>query len=125
MSTTTSELKRLDICLAGEWNEWDSLTQVGAAKVSIEFDYEPGQREILAADPNDSQPGFAPQVTVYRVTLTEDLLLTGDISETKIKAGTKLWDSLAMPTRIERISPADVERLEDEILQGARESAYA
>lgn len=125
MSTTTSVLKRLDISLAGEWNEWDSLTHASAAKVSIEFDYEPGQREILAADPNDSQPGCAPQVTVYRVTLTEDLLLTGDVSETKIKAGTKLWDSLATPTRIERISPSDVERLEDEILQGASESAYA
>lgn len=125
MSTTTSQLKRLDICLAGEWNEWDSLLQVGAAKVSIEYDYEPGQREILAADPDDSQPGFPPQVTVYRVTLTEDLHFSGDVSETKIKAGTKLWDSLATPTRVERISPSDVARLEDEILQGARESAYA
>lgn len=125
MSTTTSELLRLDMSLAGEWNEWDNLLQVGAAKVSIEFDYEPGQRDILAADPDDSQPGFAPQVTVYRVTLTDDLHFAGDVSETKVKAGTKLWDSLAMPVRVERISPSEVERLENEILKGMREDAYA
>lgn len=125
MTTTTCELPRLDMSLAGEWNEWDSLLQIGAAKVRIEFDYEPGQREILAADPDESQPGFPPQVTVYRVTLTDELHFSGDVSETKVKAGTKLWDSLATPIRVERISPSEVERLENEILKGMREDAYA
>lgn len=125
MNTTTSELSILDLALAGEWNEWDSLMPVGAAKVTIEYEYEPGQQEILAADPDDSQPGFPAQLNVYRVTLTKDLHFTGEVSEIKIKAGTKLWDCLATPTRIERISPSDVERLEEEILQSLREEDYA
>lgn len=120
MSTTTSVLPRLDIALAGEWNDWDCLKHAGPVRVNIEFDYEPGQREILAADPNDSQPGFRAEVTVYRVTLADDVQLTGEVSETKIKAGTKLWDTLTMPMRVERISPSDVQRLEDEILAGCR-----
>lgn len=125
MATTTSVLPSLDIVLAGEWNEWDCLTHAGPVRVNIEFDFEPGQREILAADPNDSQPGFPPEVNIYRVTLADDVPLTGEISEAKLKAGAKLWDGLAMPMRVERISPSEVRRLEDEILASVRKREFA
>jgi hypothetical protein len=123
MSTTTRELPHLDLSLANEWNSWDDLVQVGLAQVEIEYEYEPGQELILRPDPDDCQEGFPDRVSVYRIKLTEDLHFVGDVSETKIKAGTFLWDCLASPVRVERLSPSEVSKLEDEILTSEREYA--
>lgn len=110
MSTTTRELPRLDLELRNEWNDWDNLVQVGRALVEIGFEFDPGQRAILRADPDDCQQGFAPSVTIYSIKLTAPLHFAGDVSECTLKAGTEL---------MERLSPSEVSKLEDEILSSA------
>ena len=115
---TQRTVDRLDMSLRGEWNEWDTLVQAGPAIVDIEYEYEPGQKLIQRSDPNDSQEGFPARVSICRVSLAAELHFAGEVSESKFKAGTKLWDSLTTPLRTERISPSQVEQLEDEILKG-------
>ena len=41
----------------------------GPLKVAVEYESERGQREIIAADPDDCQEGIAPSVSVLRVYL--------------------------------------------------------
>jgi hypothetical protein len=41
------------------------------ASVHVDYDYEPGQHEILRPDPNDSQPGYPDSVRVWEVTAAE------------------------------------------------------
>lgn len=108
--TVTRDIQIGGLFLATDWISFDDLAQQGAAEVVIEFEYEPGQREILAADPDDSQPGFPPSVTVRSIMLTKDALFRGDCSFGGILAGTDLY---------ERLNPAFISDLEDELLTGA------
>lgn len=41
----------------------------GPIEVAVEYEFERGQREIIAADPDKSQEGIAPSVSVLRVYL--------------------------------------------------------
>lgn len=114
MSTTTRELSSLDLELRNEWNYWDDLVQVGSALVEISFEFDPGQREILRADPDDCQQGVTASVTIYSIKLTAPLVFAGDVSDCMLKAGNEL---------MERLSPSEASKLENEILTSAREYA--
>jgi hypothetical protein len=111
VSTMTFELPRLDLELRNEWNNWDDLIQVGRAMVEVEFDFDRGQREIVNSAPEDCEPGYPDQVTIYSIKLTAPLVFSGDVSECTLKAGTDLF---------ERVSPSEVTRLEDEILKACQ-----
>lgn len=65
------------------------LADVIAADVDIEvqYDYEPGQHEILRADPNDSQPGFPDGVEVYEVRCVDDIVFDNEGIKLTLEAG--------------------------------------
>lgn len=108
--TVTRDIQIGGLFLATDWISFDDLAQQGAAEVVIEFEYDPGQREILAADPDDSQQGFPPSVTVNSLKLTKDVLFRGDCTFGGIVAGTNLY---------ERLDPGYIADLEDDLLTGA------
>lgn len=116
MHTVTRDIQIGGLFLATDWISFDDLAQQGAAEVVIEFDYQPGQREILRADPDDCQQGFPPSVTIQSIKLTKDALFRGDCTFGRILAGTDLY---------ERLNPGYISDLEDEILAGASDHRRA
>lgn len=53
-------------------------------RLDVEINVSGGQEEIIRADPNDSQPGFAPDVDLLKVLLAEEMTLinTDDVAIT-------------------------------------------
>jgi hypothetical protein len=63
-------------------------------KLIVEYDYTPGQRLILRADPNDCQPGFADDVELWKVTTAQPTLFDNEGITVTLEAGFDLTDLL-------------------------------
>lgn len=115
LSTHTMPLRDISIFIATDWSSWDDLVAAKPPVATVSFDYEPGQREIIRADPDDCQEGFPESYRVHAIVLAEDALFNGDCSTVTIKAGTDLF---------ERVNPHFVEQLEADIAKAKQACAY-
>src|SRR5512133_2264082 len=68
---------------------------VSDAEVTVDYCYEPAQREYIRADPNDSQPGFPDSVEVYKVTAAEPIILDNEGISVTLAAGFDLTGLLS------------------------------
>lgn len=89
---------------------------VSPAWVEIDYSIESGQREILAADPDDSQPGFPAQAAVHKVIVSKAPLtfIAGDEMTLMLPAGFDLTEYLAKSV---------IERIEEELMHELAEAA--
>lgn len=92
--TDTRLINIPNLQISTDWVSFDDQVQTWQAPVVIEYEFEPGQREIIRADPDDCQQGFPDQVSVVSVKLTDDVRFEGDCSYTVIRAGTDITDYL-------------------------------
>lgn len=86
------------------------------AWVEVDYSIEPGQREILAADPDDSQPGFPAQATVHKVIVSKAPL--------KFVAADEM--TLTLPVGFdltEYLSKSAIEKMEEELMNELLEAA--
>lgn len=86
------------------------------AWVEIDYSIEPGQREILAADADDSQPGFPPQATIHKILVSK--------MPARFVAADEM--QLTLPTGFdltEYLSKSAIERIEEELLDEMAEAA--
>ena len=81
------------------------------ARVHVDYDYEPGQHEMLRPDPNDSQPGYPDSVSVYSVTASELMKFDNEGIALLLEPGFDLTHLLRRTT---------TDALEDEILASIR-----
>lgn len=112
---TQLTIGELEVCLCRQRNqsEWACLVKFGETKIDIEYEYQPGEREIIRADPNDSQQGWPASITISGLTLAEPMTYEAEGVTTTIDKGVDIYHLL---------SKDQVEKLEDEILAGMVET---
>lgn len=100
---------QLDLDQRGTGRILGDFELAAPAWVEVDYTIEPGQREILAADPDDSQPGFPAQATVHKVIVSKApmLLETGDEMKLTLPAGFDVTEYLAKSV---------IERMEEELM---------
>lgn len=81
------------------------------ARVHVDYDYEPGQHEIMRPDPNDCQQGFPGNVCVFSVTAAELMKFDNEGIAMLLEPGFDLTHLLRRTT---------TDALEDEILASIR-----
>lgn len=107
--------KDLRLSLGNHAGEWDSLVQDAPAMFTVEYDYEPEQREIINRAPEDCQPGWPASVTVCSFRPVDDCLFNGDISKCIVFAGKELLHLLERD---------DLCSIEDEALADCEAGGY-
>jgi hypothetical protein len=108
----TREIQIPNLALATDWVQFDDQVQQGAALAVIEFEFEPGQRLILRADPDDCQPGYPDQCKVSSIKLVNDVFFHGDYSFSAVRAGTEMAEVLD-PHYVESLAEEEADALKD------------
>ncbi|WP_194720791.1 hypothetical protein [Noviherbaspirillum malthae] len=90
------------------------VVQTKPARVEVEFSAHPGQPAILCADPDASQEGFPPYVSIGRVIALEPIELDNDGIAMMLSAGANIRDWLPTSAR---------DLLEEEALKAAEAAA--
>jgi hypothetical protein len=106
LHTIKQQLQISELFLATDWTSFDNLAPTEAA-VEIEYEYEPGQKEIMRPDPSDCQQGFPAQITVQSIKLVNAVTLDGDKCSATLKAGIDLYEML---------NPGQIREIEDGIV---------
>lgn len=92
--TVNRDIQIPPLQISTDWVSFDDQVQTDTAPATITLEFEPGQREIIRADPDDCQQGFPDQISVVSIVLRQDVWFDGDCSSTVIRAGTDITDYL-------------------------------
>lgn len=92
--TVTRDIQIPNLQLSTDWSCMDDLVMSGTAPATVEYEFEPGQPEIICADPDDCQQGFPDQFSVVSIVLRQDVWFDGDYSSSVIRAGTDIFEYL-------------------------------
>lgn len=102
--------------LATEYICWAELGHHEPAQVEIEYDYDPGQREVRNAAPEDCEEGCPASVTITSIKLLAPCLLHGEKCLAFLNAGFEL---------VECFDHHYIGKLRDEILTEKEAEALA
>ena len=116
MNSIQLTIGEFEISLYVNRNEFAGLVHFGESTVDCEYEFEPGQREIIRADPDDSQPGWPDSITICSIKTTAPLNFEAEGIALTIESGQDIFHLL---------SKRHVEELQDEILKSMTEDAYA
>lgn len=118
MDQATVKLERLKLPLQQRDNRADVGVFMldGPFDVTVDYNVEPGQREIIAADPDNSQPGYPDSCEITKVIAAEEIVLVDGGMLLSIDGGEDI-------THL--ISRSDMERLETSVMAQHREAARA
>ncbi len=116
MGTIQLTVGEIEISIYANRNEHAGLVHFGEATVNVEYEFIPGEREIMHPDPNDSQPGSPDAITIGSIKLIAPMEFAAESITTVFDAGYDIFHLL---------SKSRVEQMEEEILASAREEVCA
>lgn len=91
--------------------EFDRLVHFGGGMVSVEFEHEPGQREIIHADPDDCQEGWPESITITGIDPAHPLHFFAERQQYTVEAGEDIFYLL---------TKNDIEKLEEQVLESLK-----
>jgi hypothetical protein len=116
MKTIQLTIGEFEISIYANKSEFACLVHVADSEVECAYEYEAGEREIIRVDPNDSQPGWPDSITIGAIKTIKPMEFVAEGIALQIEAGQDIFHLL---------SKHQVERMEDQILKGVREEAFA
>lgn len=114
MEATRLTIGELELSIHANKNEFASLVKFGETAIDVEYEFERGQEEIIRADPDDSQPGWPDAITICSIKAARPMAYEAEGLALVVARGTDIYHLL---------SKDQVERLEEEILEGMRAEA--
>lgn len=94
-----TQIEELQLTVFAGSVAWSKVVQTKPVEVLVEFSAHPGQQAILAADPDASQEGFPPYVSIGRVTALAPIEFDNEGITTVISAGINIRDMLPATAR--------------------------
>jgi hypothetical protein len=116
MNTIQLTVGEIEISLYANKSEHAGLVHFGEATVDVEYEFQPGEREIMRADPNDSQPGWPDAITIGSIKLIAPMEFAAESITTVFDAGYDIFHLL---------SKNRIEQMEEQILTSVREEVFA
>lgn len=118
MLTTTYTLDELELplVLRPTMAEVSTVVLESPAELTVEYQYEPEEREIMRPDPNDCQQGHPACVNVYSVTVATPMVFDNEGIALYLSAGFDLTNILPQST---------INDMEDTILASIRNERRA
>lgn len=95
----TIQIEELQLTVFAGSIAWSKVVQTKPAAVEVEFSAHPGQPALLCADPDASQEGFPPYVSIGRVIALAPIEFDNDGIQTIISAGINVRDMLPASAR--------------------------
>jgi hypothetical protein len=109
---TTLPLGEVEIKLIGAGNvEFCRLVHFGGGLVEVDYEHEPGEPQILRADPDDCCEGVRESLTITGISPVHPLHFFAERQQYTVEAGEDIFYLLKSD---------DIERMEDEVLESLK-----
>jgi hypothetical protein len=116
MNTIQLTVGEIEISIYANKSEFACLVHFGESDVEVEYEFHPGQRAIIHADPDDCQEGWSDSITIGAIKPAKAMEFAAEGLTLTIDAGQDIFHLL---------SKSRIEQMEEEILASVREEVFA